>query len=49
VPASHVHAPWSVNPADQRNCGMWVGEDYPAPVVNHAEARRAVLELYGKR
>jgi len=28
---------------------MWVGEDYPAPVVNHAEARRAVLELYGKR
>jgi len=33
-------------PTELRDVGS---EDYPAPVVNHAEARRAVLELYGKR
>ncbi len=48
VPASHIHAPWKMSAADQRDCGVLVGKDYPAPVVNHADARRAVLKLYGK-
>jgi deoxyribodipyrimidine photolyase len=25
-----------------------VGKDYPGPIVNHADARKRVLELYGK-
>jgi len=41
-------APWKMSAADQRDCGVLAGKDYPAPIVNHTNARRAVLEFYGK-
>jgi deoxyribodipyrimidine photo-lyase len=44
--ATEIHAPWTV-PADvQRAKGVVVGRDYPAPVVDHAGARRAALALF---
>ena len=34
--------------AEQKDCGVLVGRDYPVPVVEHAAARTAAVELYGK-
>jgi deoxyribodipyrimidine photo-lyase len=34
--------------AQQAKAGVAVGRDYPAPVVDHAAARRITLELYGR-
>jgi deoxyribodipyrimidine photo-lyase len=30
----------------QRSCGCIIGEDYPAPIVDHATQRVRALELY---
>ena len=44
--AREIHAPWLVPPAIQQAKGVVIGRDYPAPIVDHAVARRAALELY---
>jgi deoxyribodipyrimidine photo-lyase len=31
-----------------RDCGVLIGRDYPPPIVDHADARKATLELYAK-
>jgi deoxyribodipyrimidine photo-lyase len=41
-----IHAPWLVSPAIQRTKGVVIGRDYPAPIVDHALARRAALALF---
>lgn len=46
VPTTHVHAPWTLAPAAQRDAGCVVGRDYPAPVVEHAAARERTLAAY---
>jgi deoxyribodipyrimidine photolyase len=33
----------------QRASGCVIGVDYPEPIVDHAEARRAALERYAAR
>jgi deoxyribodipyrimidine photo-lyase len=43
-----IHAPWLMTAAQQAKAGVAVGRDYPAPVVDHAAARRITLELYGR-
>ena len=48
VPARHIHAPWKMSAVEQRDWGVLVGKDYPAPIVDHAAARKVALELYGK-
>jgi deoxyribodipyrimidine photo-lyase len=48
VPDRHIHAPWLMDAAEQERCGVVVGKDYPAPVVDHASARKAALDLYGR-
>ena len=46
VPDAFLAEPWRM-PADvQAECGCVIGRDYPAPVVDHAEARRAALARY---
>ena len=30
----------------QHDCGVVIGRDYPAPIVDHDEARRATLERF---
>ena len=47
VPAKYIHAPWTMTPAQQQAVGVVIGRDYPAPVVDHALARKLALELYG--
>jgi len=44
--AREIHAPWLVAPAIQRAKGVVVGRDYPAPIVDHATARKAALALF---
>ena len=44
--ATEIHAPWRVPAAVQQAKGVVVGRDYPAPVVDHAAARLAALELF---
>lgn len=46
VPARYIHAPWRMNMAEQSACGVLVGRDTPAPIVEHAAARRRTLERY---
>jgi deoxyribodipyrimidine photo-lyase len=41
-----IHAPW-LAPADrQQAAGCVIGRDYPAPLVDHAEARLRTLQRY---
>jgi deoxyribodipyrimidine photo-lyase len=46
--ASSIHAPWRLTKAAQAQAGIVIGRDYPAPLVDHALAREAALQLYGK-
>ena len=48
VPDKFIHAPWMLPPLEQQACGVIIGRDYPAPVVDHATQRLAALALYGK-
>ncbi|MEA2664289.1 MAG: deoxyribodipyrimidine photo-lyase [Candidatus Eremiobacteraeota bacterium] len=47
VPAKYVHEPWTLPPLLQAEYGCVIGRDYPAPIVDHATARRRALEAYG--
>ncbi len=47
VPDKDVHAPWKMSAAAQQHCGVVIGRDYPAPLVDHAQARERTLQRYG--
>jgi len=42
----HIHAPWRMSEAEQNSCGVLVGRDTPAPIVEHDTARHRTLERY---
>jgi deoxyribodipyrimidine photo-lyase len=46
LPDKLIHAPWLARPVDLEAAGVVIGEDYPAPVVAHDEARARTLERY---
>ncbi len=43
VSTKHIHAPWEAKPVELDWCGIRLGLDYPAPIVDHNEARTAFL------
>lgn len=45
-PAPLIHAPWNAGPLEQDMYGCIIGEDYPAPMVNHDEARKQAIEMF---
>jgi deoxyribodipyrimidine photo-lyase len=47
VPDRYLAEPWAMPEDEQRACGCVIGRDYPEPIVDHAEARRAALARYG--
>ncbi|MCC6533960.1 MAG: deoxyribodipyrimidine photo-lyase [Burkholderiales bacterium] len=44
----HIHAPWRMSEGQRRQSGIVLGEHYPEPIVDHAQARQITLELYGR-
>ena len=46
VPDRHIVRPWRMGVDEQADSGCRIGDDYPAPVVDHAEERRIAVERY---
>jgi deoxyribodipyrimidine photo-lyase len=44
LPDRHLHAPWQAPAASLRDAGIVLGDTYPAPIVDHGEARQAALD-----
>jgi deoxyribodipyrimidine photo-lyase len=44
--AKEIHAPWLAPPLRQQAAGCVIGRDYPAPIVDHAQARERTLARY---
>jgi len=41
-----IHAPWTLSPLEAEALGFRLGRDYPAPIVDHFEARGRALAAY---
>ncbi len=41
-----IHAPWEATPLELLGAGITLGDTYPAPLVDHSEARERALETY---
>jgi deoxyribodipyrimidine photo-lyase len=48
LPPKWIHAPWLVGVDRLADFGVTLGKDYPAPIVDHAEARARTLARFGK-
>lgn len=48
VPDKYIHQPWTMPPEVQKKAGGIIGQDYPAPIVDHASARKRALEAYSQ-
>jgi deoxyribodipyrimidine photo-lyase len=46
LPDALIHAPWLARPGELQAAGVALGRDYPAPVVDHDQARAETLERY---
>ncbi len=49
VPAAYLHEPWRMSAEEQRMAGCIIGQDYPAPIVDHGRARERALAAYGRQ
>ena len=43
LPTELIHAPWEAAPLELRAAGVVLGQTYPKPIVDHAEARAGAL------
>jgi len=48
VPDGYIHEPWKMPLDEQALCGVHIGSDYPAPIVDHRLARERALAAYKK-
>jgi deoxyribodipyrimidine photo-lyase len=48
VPDRYLHAPWEMPDDVQREAGCAIGQNYPAPIIDHAWARERTLTAYAK-
>ncbi len=46
VSDEYLAEPWTMPEDVQRQVGCVIGEDYPAPIVDHLQARREAIERY---
>ena len=46
VDEKFIHEPWNMTVDEQRTAGVEIGNNYPAPLVDHAVARKRTLEIY---
>ena len=49
VPSRYMREPWTMPAEVQREVGCVIGDDYPAPIVDHRRAREEALERYRVR
>jgi deoxyribodipyrimidine photo-lyase len=49
VPSEYLAEPWRMPDEVQRRAGCVIGEDYPAPIVDHSLAREEALARYRAR
>lgn len=50
IPESWIHEPWKMDDAMQKRSGCIIGQDYPAPIVDHASAiQKARIEISAVR
>ena len=47
VPLARLAEPWTMSEDEQRAAGCVIGEDYPAPVVDHKHERERAMARYG--
>jgi deoxyribodipyrimidine photo-lyase len=48
LPDKFIHAPWTADTSVLRRAGVTLGETYPRPIVDHAEARDIALAAFNK-
>jgi len=48
LPARWIHKPWQAPPDVLEKAGVKLGSTYPAPIVDHAQARDAALTAFRK-
>jgi deoxyribodipyrimidine photo-lyase len=48
VPDRFIHQPWKMPLDVQQKAGCIIGQDYPAPIVDHAWARERTLAAYAQ-
>ncbi len=46
LPAPAIHAPWRCTALERQGAGVKLGENYPAPIVDHNDARALTLARY---
>ncbi|MDB5870171.1 MAG: deoxyribodipyrimidine photo-lyase type [Polaromonas sp.] len=46
LPTAALHSPWLASPVELLAAGVTLGNNYPLPVVQHAEARALTLQRY---
>ena len=46
APDRYLHAPWEMSDDVQREADCVIGQDYPAPIIDHAWARERTLSAY---
>jgi len=46
LPAKSIHTPWKLSAETQEHLDFKIGRDYPAPIVDHKEARSRTLAAY---
>jgi deoxyribodipyrimidine photo-lyase len=46
LPDDAIHTPWLASPVQLQAANITIGKDYPAPIVDHAQARKKTLERY---
>lgn len=46
LPTSAIHQPHSADPSTLATAGVTLGDTYPEPIVDHAEARTRALQTY---
>lgn len=48
VPDKFIHAPWMMTYSDMAWLGLRLGQDYPAPIVDHSVQRAKALAMFKK-
>ncbi len=46
LPNALLHKPWTASPLELAAAGVTLGKDYPAPIVDHQEARDRALRAF---